>query len=166
MRRIVCDTGPVIHLREANALPLLNLTGEVHIPERVDRELARHGDDWNHEKPGWIHVQILNPPHRVQARAWVQGGLLDEGEAESIALCQQLRSDWLLTDDAAARLFAESLGLEVHGSLGVVLWVAAVGRLDQAKAEAALDRLSKSSLWISPQVLAEAKGALNDLFSR
>jgi predicted nucleic acid-binding protein len=67
--------------------------------------------------------------------------------------------------DAAARLFAQTLGLEVHGSLGVVLWAAAVGRLGRAEAETTLDRLAQSSLWISARVLAEAKAALDQLFS-
>lgn len=76
-----------------------------------------------------------------------------------------MNAQWLLTDDSAARLFAQSLGIEVHGSLGVVLWAAAVGHLDLANAEATLDRLAQSSLWISARVLAEAKTALNQLFS-
>ena len=34
MRRIViCDTGPLLHLSEANAIDLLELAGEVFIPE-------------------------------------------------------------------------------------------------------------------------------------
>jgi len=56
------------------------------------------------------------------------------------------------------------LGLEVHGSLGVVLWAAAVGQIQRAEAEAALERLAQSSLWISARVLAEAKAALDQLF--
>jgi predicted nucleic acid-binding protein len=89
--------------------------------------------------------------------------LLDAGEAEAIELARQLRAHWFLTDDASARLVAQSLGLEVHGSLGVVLWSAAAGRLPRAAAEDALDMLAHSSLWISPSVLAEAKAALNQL---
>ena len=53
------------------------------------------------------------------------GGLAAYGEAQAIALARQFGPDWLLTDDASARLLAQSLGLEVHGSLGLVLWSAA-----------------------------------------
>ena len=159
-RVVVCDTGPLLHLAEANHFDLLQHAGELHIPLAVDAELT---DQQAHRAP-WIHVSLLSPPHSAAAQAWQKAGLLDAGEAEAIELARQLRADWLLTDDAAARLVAQSLGLEVHGSLGVVLWSAAVGRLPRAVAEDALDRLAHSSLWISPSVLAEAKAALNQLF--
>ncbi|MEW5762826.1 MAG: DUF3368 domain-containing protein, partial [Bacillota bacterium] len=80
-------------------------------------------------------------------------------------LARQIRADWLVTDDAAARLFAQTLGIEVHGSLGIVLWAAATGRLNRPEAEALLDRLARSSLWLSPRVLAEAKAALENIYS-
>ena len=92
------------------------------------------------------------------------GGAVRREEAEAIALARQINAHWLLTDDAATRLFAQSLGLEVHGSLGVVLWAAAVGQLDRANAEATLGRLAQSSLWVSARVLAEARTALEQLF--
>jgi predicted nucleic acid-binding protein len=89
---------------------------------------------------------------------------LDAGEAEAIALAKQVAADWLLTDDAAARLFASALGVEVHGSLGILLWAAAAGHLDRIKAEAALSGLAASSLWISRRVLEEARSALQRVF--
>ncbi len=165
MRRVVCNTGPLLHLGEAQALELLRLTGEVHIPKAVDCEMGYHDAEWPRRKPIWVKVTPLVPPYDAQADAWQQAGLLGAGEAQAIALARQLAADWFLTDDAAARLLAASLGLEVHGSLGVVLWAAAVGHLTQPEAEAALNRLAESSLWISPRVLAEAKAALNQLFS-
>ncbi|MGH2670345.1 MAG: DUF3368 domain-containing protein [bacterium] len=55
--------------------------------------------------------------------------------------------------------------LEVHGSLGVLLWGAATRLLDLSASEAALDRLRRSSLWVSPRVIAEARRALHDLFA-
>jgi hypothetical protein len=36
VRLVVSDTGPVLHLAEAQALNLMSLTGEVHIPTAVD----------------------------------------------------------------------------------------------------------------------------------
>jgi predicted nucleic acid-binding protein len=70
-----------------------------------------------------------------------------------------------LTDDTTARVVAQAQGIEVHGSLGVVLWAAAMGHFDQVEAEAALDRLASSSLWLSAKVLTQAQAALQQLFS-
>jgi len=106
------------------------------------------------------------PSNSVTALNWHRAGLLHLGEAEALALTLQERADWFLTDDSAARVVAEQMAVEVHGSLGVLLWGAATGLIDLPAAEAALDRLRQSSLWVPPRVLREARYALLDLFSR
>ena len=136
---MVSNTGPLLHLSEAQVLPLLMQTGEVYIPRAVDVEMEQYDSMWHNARPDWIRVEMLIAPYDGEATAWQQAGLLDTGEAEAIALARQVHADWFLTDDAAARLFAQALGLEVHGSLGIVLWAAAVGHLNRAAAEAALN---------------------------
>lgn len=163
MRCVVSNTGPLLHLSEAKALALLGRTGEVYIPKAVDMEMAQQNPLWQTQRPDWIHVHALMASYETEAVAWHQAGLLDFGEAEAVALARQMNAHWLLTDDAAARLFAQALGVEVHGSLGVVLWAAAVGHLNRVEAEDTLDLLAQSSLWISAKVLAEAKAALNQM---
>lgn len=123
--------------------------------------LDRH---WIAERPSWIQRLPLDPAHLEDARAWLQAGLLDPGEAQALALAEQIRADWLLTDDAAARTVAKQKGLEVHGSIGIVLWAAATDLLDREEAESALEALSRSSLWISGRVLEEAHSALERIF--
>jgi predicted nucleic acid-binding protein len=164
LTRIVCDTGPLLHLREAGSLDLLQPAGQVAIPPAVDSELSALEVNWSQERPEWIEVFPLDDSHRDQASGWMRAGLLDPGEAEALALARQLRADWLLTDDTAARLLALQQGLEVHGSLGVILWAAATGHLDRLSAERTLEALAHSSLWLSARVLEEARSALRHLF--
>jgi hypothetical protein len=161
--RAVTDTGPLLHLTEAAALELLRLVGDLHVPPQVMAEMAYHRMDWL--LPEWITLDILAPAFAADAEAWQQAGLLDAGEAEAIALARQIDAGWLLTDDTAARLFAEEIGIEVHGSLGVVLWTAAVGHLERPAAEQALALLASSSLRISRRVLTEARAALDEIFA-
>jgi len=82
---------------------------------------------------------------------------------EAIVLARSRAADWLLTDDAAVRVVATLLGMEVHGSLGVVLWAVARAHISRHEAAAILDRLAESSLWVSPAILAEARRALDAL---
>jgi predicted nucleic acid-binding protein len=164
VRLIVSDTGPLLHLHEAQALGLIALAGEVHIPIGVDQEISHHEASWPNNKPSWISVDSLIAPYDAEADTWRQARLLDSGEAQAIALARQLNADWLLTDDASARLLGQTMGLEVHGSLGVVLWAAAVGHLTRIEAESALVRLARSSLWVSARILEEAKAALDQMF--
>jgi len=164
VRRIVSDTGPLLHLHEAACLALLEHAGIVTVPKAVDSEMVQHVREWHTRKPPWITVTAVTAPYDVQATGWQQSGLLEMGEAEAIALALQLSAMWLLTDDTAARVFATALGFEVHGSLGIVLWAAARRHLSREESAAALDRLAHSSLWISTRVLAEARAALDRLF--
>ncbi len=165
MKRIVSNTGPLLHLYDAEALDLLPLAGELSIPPAVEAELTTLISTWRDQRPAWLQVQAPVEPYITEALAWQQIGLLDRGEAEAIALARQLDSDWFLTDDAAARLLAQTIRLEVHGSLGVVLWAAATGQLEYFNAKDALQRLAHSSLWLSPAVLAEALAALDQMRS-
>lgn len=163
--RVVCDTGPVFHLIEASLLELLPKTGEVHIPSVVDSELTDLlRQSWKKQKPQWLTIDPLTPEESENIDSLTQSGLLDPGEAGAILLAKRLKADWLLTDDTAARLFAGSMGLEAHGTLGVVLWAAAAGHLDFDASLRALDRLSKTSLWISQEIMIEARRALDKMF--
>jgi len=165
MKIIVSDTGPLLHLSEAGALDLLKLAGEVYIPESVKEEFGYHSNNLSLQRPDWLKITPLSPMHKEQALLWQQAGLIHYGEAETIALAVQLSADWLLTDDAAARLFAKSFQLEVRGSLGVILWAAATGKLSRSDAETFLSNLIRSSLWLSPRVITEAQAALTKIYT-
>lgn len=165
MRVVVCDTGPILHLREAEALDLLAAAGEVIIPPAVERELETRLPNWSSIRPGWLQVARVSDEEARLAEEWMAVGALGLGESEAIALARLRRADWLLTDDAAARVIASLLDLEAHGSLGVTLWAAASGHLQREEAFSVLERLAKSSLWISPGILNEARRALERLFS-
>ncbi|HSK76106.1 MAG TPA: hypothetical protein VLQ45_06580 [Thermoanaerobaculia bacterium] len=164
-RRIVCDTGPLLHLSEASSLGTLEPAGHVQIPPAVDAELLRLTPGWEQQRPEWIEVHSLKSPFTEDALGWLRAGLLDLGESEALALASQIHADWFLTDDAAARMVAQQQGFEVHGSLGVVLWAAVTGHLDQESSEEALEALSRSSLWLSAHILAEARAALRQIFA-
>jgi predicted nucleic acid-binding protein len=156
MKIIVCDAGPIIHLHEAGILSYLEHTGEIFIPYRVAMEIRANtniGFTW----PAWLQIVQLTESELKQTEMWVKTGGLHSGEAEALILARLKKADWLLTDDSAARLFASLLGLEVHGSLGIVLWNVAHGYLSQNDAEQALTNLEKSSLWLPVRIFDEAR---------
>ncbi len=152
----VADTGPVLHLAEAGALHLLPLLGEVVLPPAVQEELLR----LQAGPPDALNVRPLTPFSTTQADDWCKAGLVDRGEAQAIALARQTGADYFLTDDAAARLLATTLGLRARGSLGVVLWLTGQKQIPQAEAENYLEKLAGTSLWVSPRIMAEARAAL------
>jgi predicted nucleic acid-binding protein len=161
---VVCDTGPLLHLSEAGAIHLLQQAGEILIPPVVADEFEQNTQGW--KPPQWVQIMDLNEPARQKSESWVQARSIDAGESAAIALALQTQADWLLSDDAKARQFAESLGLEVHGSIGLLLWSVAAGYVDERiQALTLLDALANSSLWISERVLREARYAIDKLLS-
>ena len=163
-RVVVCDTGPLIHLSEANAIHLLKQAGGILIPAAVATEFKRNLP--NGKLPDWIQIHELTARSSSQVTKWVRNKYVDKGEAEAIGLALQQHGDWLLTDDAEARQFAESLGLEVHGSIGLLLWAVASGLVEnREQAHRMLNDLKRSSLWISERVAAEAANAIDALTS-
>ena len=158
---VVCDTGPLLHLDEASAIHLLEHAGQILIPPVVSKELASRMD-----LPSWINIEELNRSAQAKAKEWNHREELDSGEAEAIALAMQVKSNWFLTDDALARDFSEALGLETHGSIGVLLWAVAEGYLEERNdAHELLNNLVNSSLWISDRVVNEASRTIDELLS-
>jgi predicted nucleic acid-binding protein len=161
-RIVVCDTGPLIHLSEADALFLLKFAGEILIPPAVVDEFKRNLPKG--KLPDWIQIHTLHTESNSQVMIWIENYDIDRGEAEAIGLAIQQNSNWLLTDDAKARQFAEGLGLEVHGSIGLLLWAIAVRHVEsRERAYRLLNSLKRSSLWISEHVLMEAMKAIDQL---
>ena len=164
MRTVVCDAGPIIHLYEAHCLVLLRHTGNLYLPQRVFNEAQatlQMKDPW----PEWLRVISLSAHEQQEAGMWKEVGDLHAGEAEALVLARRKKADWFLTDDSATRLFVSLLGMEVHGSLGVILWNAAHRHLSRVETEQALNDLEPSSLWLSARIYQEARQSLDDIYA-
>jgi len=146
---IVSNTSPLCYLAligHAEILP--KLYGNVHITQKVLDEL-RHPDappsvrDWATTPPDWlkIHSDPEEPDQTLAA--------LDPGERTALRLAEQLHSDVLLLDEAAARAFAVQHGLKVSGTLVVLCDGAQAGLL---KLTVALDLLRKTNFRASPEL--------------
>jgi uncharacterized protein len=111
---VVSDTSPLTALLTVGQADLLpQLFQEVVVPEAVKAELLR----CHPNLPRWLRVE----PLRNQSQADLYRQTVDRGEAEAIALAQELAADYLLIDERKGRRLARREGLSVVGLLGVVL---------------------------------------------
>ena len=76
---------------------------------------------------------------------------LGQGELEAIALYQYKKADFLLIDDRRAKSFARLNGINVIGSLGVLILAKEKGYIDSIRRD--LEKLKESSLFISQSLI-------------
>jgi predicted nucleic acid-binding protein len=81
---------------------------------------------------------------------------LDEGEKQAVVLCFQHQDSILLTDDAAARLAAKSIGIKTHGTVGILLRAIRRKQLTPQEVIKHLEEIPlKSTLFIKSSLLTE-----------
>lgn len=118
---VICDAGPLIHLEELGCLDLLRDFALVQVPNAVWREVHQHCPSALRHRKLKLQRVSSSPEATPKLIKLAQAFLLDLGELEALQLMQQSPEAILLTDDAAARLVAERLEYEVHGTIGVVV---------------------------------------------
>ena len=123
---VVSDTSPVTALLTVGQAEILpRLFGEVVIPKAVETELLR-----SHPMlPDWLRVRLLSDG----AKAGLYAQSVDRGEAEAIALAEELHADHLLIDERKGRRLAQQQGVPVVGLLGVVLMAKRAGFIPSAR---------------------------------
>ena len=122
MRLVIADTSPINYLLLIGHIDILpELFEKVIVPKIVRDELA-------HPKaPGVVRNWIASPPDWVEIRnAMVEIHdpaleSLDAGEEAAIALAIEVHADLLLIDDEEGVAVARGKGLEVTGTLGILV---------------------------------------------
>jgi hypothetical protein len=122
---VVTNTGPLIYLAVLQRFDLLKqLFDRVHISQAVFEEVAVQGaglpgaDETDAAvRSGWL--QLAEVQNRIAVDALLDE--LDLGEAEAIVLARERNIGRVLLDDGLARAKAQSMGLDVTGTIGVLL---------------------------------------------
>lgn len=152
----VINTSPAIHLHAVlpgGLASLAGLIGEVIVPWEVGQELAAgHAKDAT-----WQEIQSLSGiVHRPKAIAVhpLLSTQIDMGEAAVIQTALDEAHDAVILDDLKARRIALTLGLQVTGTLGILLQAKQTGLLPSVKA--AITTLEQRGMWIAPALVAKA----------
>lgn len=166
-KMIVSNSGPLIHLAKIDKLILLKeLFDEVIIPLQVKIEVVDAGkkegmgDAFLIEgeiENGWIIIDGIITDFEDIAR----NVGIDEGEAAAIMLARKMKKPILL-DDLAARRFAIGLGLEVTGSIGVLLKCTKLKMLPDREALDCLEKLARI-MWLSVDVYEDARKTIEEM---
>jgi predicted nucleic acid-binding protein len=154
MTVVVSDTSPLSYLIEINCEHLLPaLYGRVLIPRVVFEELSNPGTPasvraWLSHIPPWLVIKDASP---ISDPALEQ---IDPGERQAIQLAMDEHADLVLMDDRAGVRAALRFGLEVTGTLGVLLQAA---KKDLVDLEAALRKLQATAFRYTPRLIDEVR---------
>lgn len=150
MPQAVSNTSPLLYLYRIGIEEWLSkFFDEVWIPGAVVAELYE-GQQRGYNVPDpdrydWIRVIA---PHTVPSE-WLTLDL-GKGELEAMALVLENPTHTVLLDDALARRIAQAAGLEVWGTLRVLLEGKKRELTDRI--EPLVDRLRASGMWISDEI--------------
>ena len=121
---VVSDTTPLITLMKAQQLQLLHiLFGEVRVPNAVYQELTSNLSFQSEidliKSSKFIKIVSVQDQDTVSLIGRATG--LDRGESEAIVYADKQKADILLIDEAAGRKVAMNMGLNISGSLGILI---------------------------------------------
>jgi predicted nucleic acid-binding protein len=143
---VVADTTPLNYLvliDQAHVLPAL--FERVLLPRAVFLEMQNAGTPekvrlWSSNEHPWLEIRTTRP--------MVSQGLddLDPGEREAIQLALSSNLNTVLIDDYEGRRMAQTLRLEVLGTLGILERAGRLGMLDLGEA---LRRLMQTNFRMS-----------------
>ena len=110
-KTIVSDTSCFIILTKIEEIDLLQKTfGEIITTQEVIEEFGE-------ALPSWI--QIKSPSDLYRQR--ILETQVDRGEASAIALALDFPESMIILDDIKARKVAENLGIDLTGTIGVII---------------------------------------------
>ncbi len=139
-RFIIADTSCLIILTKIEALDILKvLVKNVTITPTIQREFGTPLPDW---------IEVFSPDEDT-FRAISK--ILDEGEASAIALCLKNKESTIILDDIRARKYAHSLGMNVIGTLGILVKAQKTGVIESAIPY--IEKIQETNFRLSEKVL-------------
>ncbi len=118
---IVSNTTPLIALAWLNHLDLLpTLFGTLHIPQAVYDEIQHNPTATGAAELTSVSWLKISPVQDTMAVSLLLDQL-DAGESEAIVLARELQASLLLMDERRGRRRALQTGLNVVGTLGILI---------------------------------------------
>ena len=148
---IVVNTSPWIALSICDQIPLLEkLYTDVCIPLHVKEEIMSGEREsfgvYELETCQWVRIEKVHDIEKIKLLYE-----LEQGEAEVIILAKEKSIQLVLIDEKVARLQAKVLGLNVIGTLGVLLMAKKKGLLNAIKP--AIAKILENGIWIRDEIV-------------
>ena len=146
---VVADSSALIALATCECLDVLEgIYDKVIVPQAVFDEVTIKGKSQSKKLEDYLGKRVVD----IDLRHFIiEIGRLGNGEIEAMALYKQLSADFLLIDDGRARKVAKFNGINVIGSLGVLLIAKEKGLIKKIKP--ALNAIRNSEIFMNENLL-------------
>ncbi|MBN2444087.1 MAG: DUF3368 domain-containing protein [Spirochaetales bacterium] len=129
---IVADSSPVISLTIINKLDILNkLFDDYCIPEEVYNEIIEFNKPYSETLKSFFKSKVKKVENSIAVKVLIVE--VDKGEAEAIVLALEQGITTILIDDFKGRRTAIHNGLNVLGTLGLLLQAKKKGFINSIK---------------------------------
>lgn len=150
MLKAISNTSPLLYLYRIGGIEWLpRLFNEIWIPDTVKNELqAGRGKGYDVPNPDdYSWLKVVNP--KSSPSEWLAVDL-GAGEIAVLALALENPERLVLLNDMLARRSAQAAGLQVWGTLKVLLEAKSHGIIE--KVEPYVSKLGDSGMWISVKI--------------
>ena len=160
---VISDTTPLISLMKIESLNILEkMYKEIIIPKAVYDELIINMDYQSEidiiQNCRFLQTKIVKENLSVSL---LQKQLkLDLGESEAIVLANNIDADLIIIDERKARRIAKDIGLNVTGTLGILVEAKQRGLVKELKP--LLDKLIKNDIRIGKKLYQDILELVNE----
>lgn len=149
--KVICNTTPFIALSSIDQIGLLKeIYSSLITPRAVIEEVSAGGAICVPDLASLDWIEVVPNVSTVENRKLFQ---LDYGERQVVLNALELKANLVLIDDRTARNIAEYLGLQVKGTLGILVEAKRKGLILSFK-EAAL-KMKEQGIHFSEQLINE-----------
>jgi predicted nucleic acid-binding protein len=147
---VVVNASPLILLTGIGRIELLNrLFKEVYVPSAVLQEIRAMDEVAMNEALSRLSFECIEVSNRIAVDGLL--GKLHLGEVEAIIGAIEKGVARVVMDDIAARNKARQMGLEVTGTIGILLKALEHGLLDDILPE--IEKLKQAGMYLSDELL-------------
>lgn len=151
MRKVIVNSTPIISLCSIGKIELLkDIYDKIYIPYGVYEEVCIEGNSKVGanliEKNNFI---LINKIQNEEAKRFFKTSL-HKGEVEVMILAEEMKADLCIIDDLLARKYAKYLGLQVTGTLGILLKAKKCGLVKEVKP--ILNDLISNGIYINKKI--------------
>ncbi len=147
---IIADTSSLIILTKLDELDILRkVFGKIYVTDKI-------AEEFKYQLPTWIEIVTIEfEEYKAIAE------IIDEGEASAIVMSLKTQNSLIILDDIRVRKYAISLGINVIGTLGVLIKAQKEGKINSAFS--LIEKIQETNFRVSDKLFEYIKKEIEKL---